>query len=499
MQVEDDIEHVDVLVVGAGLSGVGAAAYLRQKRPRDTVAVLEARSDLGGTWDLFRYPGIRSDSDMFTLGYAFEPWTEAEAIADGPAILDYIRRTARKYGVDQVIRYRHRVVAASWSSSTDRWTVEVEQVDDEWTVSATTKITCRWLHLCTGYYRYDEGYTPPIPGLESFAGRVVHAQHWPDDVDVGAASVVVVGSGATAVTVIPSLASTAGHVTMLQRSPTYVVPMPSRDRVADAIRHVLPPRQAHGVVRWKNAVSGLAVYQLSRRRPLTMRRFFRRKQAGYLTDEQIDEHFVPSYPPWDQRVCLAPDGDLFRCIQDGRVDVVTDTIDHIAPSGIQLASGRHLPADMIVLATGLQLLAFGGMRLAVDGVVHHPRDAVVYKGMALADVPNLTFVVGYTNAAWTLKADLVNAYLVRLLNHCDANGLGAVVPVPPPDGGRVPLIDLKAGYVRRSVADLPTQGTRTPWRLHQNYPLDVLMLRWGKVNDRGVRFIPPGAPVSRPS
>jgi len=492
------VEHCDVVVVGAGLSGVGAAARLRRARPRDRVVVLEARARMGGTWDLFRYPGVRSDSDMFTLGYPFEPWTEARAIADGPAILDYIRRTARSHGVDALVRYEHRVVAAAWSSEDNRWTVDVETTGRGGQAGERRRITCRWLHLCTGYYRYDEGYTPTIDGLDRFAGTVVHAQHWPDDLDWTGSHVVVVGSGATAITIVPAMAARAAHVTMVQRSPSYVVPLPSRDRVADMVRRALPARTAHSALRWKNAVSGLAVYRMSRRWPTTMRRFFRRQQRAYLSAEEIDAHFTPTYGPWDQRVCVAPDGDLLRCIRDGAVDVVTDTIDRVTPSGVQMRSGRQVDADLIVLATGLRLKAFGGIEVTVDGVRHEPGEAVVYKGMMVAGVPNLTFVVGYTNASWTLKADLVSTYLVRLLRHLGRHGYAAAVPVPPPaDLPRIPIIDLNAGYVRRSLPDLPTQGARAPWRLHQSYPRDVAALRLGRLDDEGIRFVPAEVSSSR--
>ena len=484
------VEHYDVVVVGAGLSGVGAAARLRRDRPGDRVVVLEARATMGGTWDLFRYPGVRSDSDMYTLGYSFEPWTEAEAIADGPAILRYIRRTARAYGVDALVRYRHRVVGADWSTAENRWTVDVERHGDGG-ATERLRLTCRWLHLCTGYYRYDAGYTPPIEGLDTFEGPVVHAQHWPDDLDWVGARVVVVGSGATAVTLVPTLAQRAAHVTMLQRSPSYVVPLPSRDRVADAARRVLPARTAHGVVRWKNALSGLASYRLSRRHPTVMRRLIRRQQRAFLSDDQIDSHFTPSYGPWDQRVCVAPDGDLFRCIRAGSVDVVTDTIERVTPSGVRVTSGRLIGADLLVLATGLRLQAFGGVAVSVDGAAQEPGDAVVYKGMMVAEVPNLTFTVGYTNASWTLKADLVAAYLVRLLDRLDRTGCTAAVPLTPPaDVARVPIIDLRAGYVLRSLDDLPTQGDRAPWRLFQSYPRDVASLRLGRLEDEGIRFVP---------
>ena len=488
-------EHAEVVIVGAGLSGVGAACRLRMSRPADSVVVLEARDAMGGTWDLFRYPGVRSDSDMYTLGYDFEPWTEAEAIADGPAILHYIRRTAATYGVDRLVRYRHRVARADWSSEQARWTLLVEATDESGGVRDVA-MTCRWLHVCTGYYRYDEGYTPDIAGLDDYEGVLVHPQHWPADLDHTGRRVVVVGSGATAVTLVPAMATSAEHVTMLQRSATYVVPRPSRDAAADVLRRVLPARAAHRVIRWKNALGALAVYELSQRRPDTMRRFFRAQQQPFLADDVIDDHFTPSYGPWDQRVCLAPDGDLFVAVNQGRASVVTGTIDTVTPRGVRLTSGQHLDADVLVLATGLRLLAFGGIRIVVDGVEGEPGDAVVYKGMMAAEVPNMTFTTGYTNASWTLKTDLVAGYLVRLLDHLDEHGLEAVVPVRPPAAQPLkPLIGLDSGYVRRSEADLPKQGSRAPWALHQNYPRDVWMLRYSPVADEGVRFLRAGGQV----
>lgn len=482
--------HVDVLVVGAGLSGIGAACHLRRNRPQDSIAILESRQAMGGTWDLFRYPGVRSDSDMFTLGYSFEPWTEAQAIADGPAILRYIRRTAASHGVDGLVRYGHRVTGADWSSRHHRWTVSIEVLGADGAVDRRTEVTCRWLYLCTGYYRYDEGYTPDIPGLADFTGTLVHPQHWPGELDYTGRRVVVVGSGATAVTIVPAMAESAAHVTMLQRSPTYVVPRPARDRAADAVRRVLPARAAHGVIRWKNALGGLGVYELCRRRPDAMRRFFRRQQQPLLADAVIDAHFTPAYDPWDQRLCLAPDGDLFDAISQGRASVVTGTIERVTPAGVLVRSGEHLPADVLVLATGLTLLAFGGARLSVDGVERPASQVVVYKGMMLSDVPNLAFAVGYTNASWTLKVDLVSEYVCRLLDYLDEHDLAAAVPVAPgEDEPRRPLLDLSSGYVERSLADLPRQGSRAPWALYQSYPKDVWMLRHGRIADEGVRFV----------
>ncbi|SCG53356.1 flavin-containing monooxygenase [Micromonospora halophytica] len=478
-------DHVDVLVVGAGLSGVGAACHLRRDRPDTTYAVLEARGAIGGTWDLFRYPGIRSDSDMFTLGYSFKPWTDPKAIADGDSIRDYVRETAREYGVEEHIRFHHRVVRAEWDSVTARWTVHVHRDDTDEAVA----LTCSFLHTCSGYYRYDAGYTPEFPGLDRYTGQLVHPQHWPEQLDVAGKRVVVIGSGATAVTLVPALAERAAHVTMLQRSPTYVISLPSRDVVADTLRRWLPEKAVYPVVRWKNVLLGTANFQLSRRAPKLVKSFLRRAAKGRLpAGYDVDRHFSPRYDPWDQRLCVVPDGDLFDAVTAGRASVVTDTIDTFTPHGIRLSSGEELPADVVVSATGLNLLALGGMRLVVDGVDVDLARTVAYKGMMLSGVPNFAMTIGYTNASWTLKADLVATYVNRLLRHLDDTGQQIVTPVAPADAARVPLIDLKSGYVLRSVDALPKQGARAPWRLHQNYARDVILMKHGRLVDEGVRF-----------
>ncbi|MFE7869658.1 flavin-containing monooxygenase [Micromonospora humida] len=478
-------DHVDVLIVGAGLSGVGAACHLRRTCPDTTYAVVEARDAIGGTWDLFRYPGIRSDSDMFTLGYAFRPWTAPQAIADGDTILRYVRETAREYGVEEHIRFRHRVRRAEWDSTTARWTVHVHRDD----TAEDIVLTCRFLFCCTGYYRYDAGYTPDFPDVGRYTGRLVHPQHWPDDLDHTGRRVVVIGSGATAVTLVPALARRAGHVTMLQRSPTYVIALPARDRLADVLRRRLPARAAHRLVRAKNVLFGTVNYQLARRAPRTVRAFLRRAAKGRLpAGYDVDRHFSPRYDPWDQRLCVAPDGDLFDALSTGRASVVTDTVDAFTPDGVRLGSGVELPADIVVTATGLQLLALGGMTLTVDGVDVDLGATVAYKGMMLSGVPNLALTIGYTNASWTLKADLVATYVCRLLRHLDATGQQVVTPVAPPDGDLSPLIDLRSGYVLRSMDTLPRQGARAPWRLHQNYPRDVVLMKHGRLVDEGVRF-----------
>ncbi|MEV6693834.1 NAD(P)/FAD-dependent oxidoreductase [Micromonospora sp. NPDC051196] len=478
-------DHVDVLIVGAGLSGIGAACHLRRRCPDKTYAVLEARDSVGGTWDLFRYPGVRSDSDMFTLGYSFAPWRAPKAIADGATILDYLRRTADEHDVTRHIRLRHRVVRADWDSRQARWTVLVRRDD----TAETITLTCGFLYSCTGYYRYDAGHTPHFAGQERFAGRIVHPQHWPADLDHRDRRVVVIGSGATAVTLVPALARQAAEVTMLQRSPTYLLALPARDALADALRRRMPAKLAYPLIRWKNVLLVTVNYQLSRRAPGLLRRLLRRGVARRLpAGYDVDRHFSPRYDPWDQRLCVDPDGDLFAALADGRAKVVTDTIDSFTARGIRLASGAELPADVVVTATGLDLLALGGMTLRVDGVDVDLAQTVAYKGTMLSGVPNFAMTLGYTNASWTLKADLVAEYVCRLLRHLDRTGTQVATPLAPPDDRRAPLIGLTSGYVRRGVERLPRQGHRSPWRLHQNYLRDLLLLRFGRLTDPGVRF-----------
>jgi monooxygenase len=487
-------DHLDVLIVGAGLSGVGAACHLQRECPHKTYAILESRDRMGGTWDLFRYPGIRSDSDMFTLGYKFRPWTDARAIADGPTILDYIHETARDHDVARHVRYSRRVVRAEWSSADARWTVEVAHTD----TGETSHVTCDFLFGCTGYYRYDQGYAPEFRGSERFRGRIVHPQHWPEDLDYAGKRVVVIGSGATAVTLIPAMAPDAAHVTMVQRSPSYVLSLPERDPIADFIRKHLPPRYAYPIVRWKNVAISSLIYQLSRRRPRFMKGLIRKGVARQLpAGYEVDTHFKPRYDPWDQRLCLVPDGDLFRAISDGRASIETGAIETFTERGVQLASGKELEADVIITATGLNLLLFGGMRLAVDGRDVQPSETIGYKGMMLSGVPNFAFTIGYTNASWTLKGDLSGEYVCRLLNHMDANGYRRVTPLTPdPSQPTGPLIDLRSGYVLRSIDELPKQGARTPWRLHQNYARDVVLLRYGAIDDEAIEFSRTPAPVA---
>jgi cation diffusion facilitator CzcD-associated flavoprotein CzcO len=471
--------------VGAGLSGIGGACHLKRECPRKNFIILEGRDAMGGTWDLFRYPGVRSDSDMYTLGYRFRPWRESRAMADGPAILNYIRDTAAEYGVDKAIRYNHRVRRVAWSSDAARWTVEVETGRDKTIV----QLTCNFLYLCTGYYDYESGYTPQWPGVERFRGTIVHPQKWPNDLDYANKRIVVVGSGATAITLVPAMAERAAHVTMLQRSPTYVVSRPAEDKVANFLRRVLPSRAAYMLSRWKNVLASTFFYSLARNKPELFKWMVARGVRNELREKYDSKHFTPNYNPWDQRLCLVPDSDLFRAIREGRVSVVTDHIQTFTEDGLLLTSGERLDADIIVTATGLVLKLIGGMQLIVDGVPVDLPQKLVYKGMMFSDVPNLAFAVGYTNASWTLKCDLAAEYVCRLLNHMDHHVYPVCTPrVKDPDVGEQPIIDFNSGYVLRSLHTLPRQGLKTPWRLHQNYVRDLSMMRYGRVDDGTMEF-----------
>jgi monooxygenase len=486
------LEHFDVLVVGAGLSGIGAGVHLQNSCPGRSYAILEARDRIGGTWDLFRYPGIRSDSDMYTLGYSFKPWEDAKAIADGASILSYVEQTAREHRIEERIRFNHRVVRSEWSSREARWTVEAERGD----TGETVKLTCGFLLMCSGYYRYDEGYTPEFPGAERFAGRIVHPQHWSEEIDYAGKRVVVIGSGATAITLVPAMAGDAAHVTMLQRSPSYVVSLPAEDRIANRLRRALPARAAYAIVRWKNVLRTMASFQLARRRPAAMKALLRKaleKQlpAGY----DIDTHFKPRYDPWDQRLCLVPDGDLFEAIRAGRASVVTDRVETFTERGIELASGVELEADLVVTATGLNLMMFGGMAIAVDGREVELAQTMSYKGMMLSGVPNLALAVGYTNASWTLKCDLTCEYVGRLLNHMAAHGHQVCTPRRDPTVAELPFLDFSSGYILRTIDQFPKQGSRAPWRLYQNYALDILSLKRSAIEDGALEFSRGGAPV----
>jgi monooxygenase len=474
---------VDVLIVGAGLSGIGAGAHLARALPRTSYAVLEARAVSGGTWDLFRYPGIRSDSDMYTMGYSFKPWLDEQSLAAGDRILDYLRETAREYDVESHIRYDHRVVRASWDSATALWTVEAVHAGRPVTVTA------RFLWNCRGYYDYEHGHEPDFAGAEDFRGAIVHPQHWPADLDWTGKRVVVIGSGATAVTLVPAMAPDAAHVTMLQRSPSYVMSLAGRDPVALALRRRLPARVAHRAVRWKNVLTASAFYRVSRRWPGFVRRMLRKQNVALLPEGyDVDTHFSPRYDPWDQRVCFTPDAELFRAIRHGDADVVTSTIERFDADGIVLTGGRHLDADVIVTATGLELSPFGGIEIDVDGRKVDPSQELTYRALMLSGVPNFVYTVGYTNASWTLKADLVAEFTCRLLAHLDEHGLRSVVPVRDPAVVGLPFMDFTSGYVLRALDRLPQQGDREPWRLKQSYLHDRRALRRADLDDGVLQF-----------
>ncbi|KVG89383.1 FAD-containing monooxygenase EthA [Burkholderia ubonensis] len=485
-----DGADLDVLIVGAGLSGIGAAYHLQQRCPFARVAILEARDAIGGTWDLFRYPGVRSDSDMFTLGYSFRPWHGDKAISDGQTILDYIRDTARTYGIDKTIRYRHKVVGADWDSNRARWTVRVERGGGSDAPAETLVLTCRFLYMCSGYYDYDAGYLPDWPGKDTFGGDLVHPQHWPKNLSYADRRVIVIGSGATAVTLVPSMAAEARHVTMLQRSPTYIVSLPARDRIANALRRMLPARLAHRLVRVKNVLLTMYLYNLARRKPEATKKLIIRaagKQLG--PDFDVATHLTPRYKPWDQRVCLVPNGDLFKAIRAGRASIVTDEIERFTPTGLRLKSGQRLDADVIVTATGLKVKMLGGAQVTVDGRAVDLSQTVSYKGMMYSDVPNLASSFGYTNASWTLKAELIARYVCRLLNHMRAHGYDTCVPrLAPGDLGNVPAVNLSSGYIQRAAGILPKQGEKKPWKFHQNYVLDLASLKFSTLADSAMRF-----------
>jgi cation diffusion facilitator CzcD-associated flavoprotein CzcO len=490
----NELHDIDVIIVGAGLSGIGAACHLQTHCPGKRILILEGRERLGGTWDLFRYPGVRSDSDMYTLGYAFRPWTQGKAIADGPAILDYIRDTARAYGVDRKIRYGQQVKRAHWSTADARWTLEVEQAD-----GGTVQMRCNFLFMCAGYYQYKAGYKPEFPGEEDYAGRIVHPQHWTPDIDTTGKRVVVIGSGATAVTLVPSLADHAAHVTMLQRSPTYVVARPASDAIANRLRKHLPAMAAYRLTRWKNVALNMFLYRLSRRRPaLVKQRIIAGVRHALGPDYDVDTHFTPSYKPWDQRVCLVPDGDLFKAVKRGNASIVTDHIERFTETGLLLKSGARLDADVIVTATGLNLEVLGGIYVVVDGAEVDLSQTMNYKGMMFSDIPNLASAFGYTNASWTLKSDLTARYVCRLLNHMDRTGMRQCTPRrSDPSMAEAPALDFTSGYVQRGIGRFPKQGDRAPWKLYQNYLRDLMSLRWGKVEDGEMKFGNPGQTAHR--
>jgi monooxygenase len=485
-------EHFDVLIMGAGLSGIDAAHHLQKLCPNKSYVILEQRDRMGGTWDLFRYPGVRSDSDMLTMGYSFRPWTSPKAISPGDDIRDYISATARDEGLDRNIRFRHQIKRAAWSSAEARWTVQaLRKLPDG--REEPVALTCNFLFSCAGYYRYSGGYTPEFPDIDVFQGRVVHPQAWPQDLDYSGKRMVIIGSGATAVTLVPALAKTAGHVTMLQRSPTYIISMPEQDTKANWLRSVLPAMWAYRLSRWKNVGFMIYLYQLSQRFPNFIKDGLLKKVREELgPDYDVATHFTPRYKPWEQRLCLVPDSDLFQAIKSGRAGVATGEIETFTGNGIRLKSGEELHADIIVTATGLVMQTFGGIELSVDGRDIDPGETLAYKGVMMSGVPNLASVFGYINASWTLKADLICNYVCRLLNFMDSKGLRQVTPMNRGEQAAAPFVEnFSSGYMQRALTKWPKQGSKPPWRVHQNYIRDTITLKWTPVDDGALEFSNP--------
>lgn len=486
MSTTETPQKFDVLIIGAGLSGIGAAVHLRQRCPERSFAILEGRMVSGGTWDLFRYPGVRSDSDMYTLGYEFKPWLAAKSIADGPSILSYIRETAEEHGLDAHIRYQHKMVNAAWSSADACWTVDVLQGAKQEPI----QMQCNFLLMCSGYYRYDQGYLPAFEGMADFKGRIVHPQHWTPEVQWAGKKVVLVGSGATAVTLLPELAQNAAHVTLLQRSPTYMVARPAIDPIAVWLNRHLPAKVSYALTRWKNVLMGMFFYRLAKARPQKFAdRLIGMVKEELTADYDVGKHFTPAYKPWDQRLCLVPHGDLFQSIRSGKASVVTEHIDRFTAEGILLKNGQVLPADLIVTATGLDLQALGGATLSVDGKTIHAHECLGYKGMMLSGIPNLANVFGYTNASWTLKSDLTSKYVCRLLNHMAQTGARICTPTLSDSSVKAERwVDFSSGYIQRSLDRFPQQGNKQPWRLHQNYLMDLLSLKYCRLEDGAMTF-----------
>jgi cation diffusion facilitator CzcD-associated flavoprotein CzcO len=471
---EPSVEYVEVLIVGAGISGIDAAYRLKTRCKDRAWLILEGRDRIGGTWDLFRYPGVRSDSDMFTLGFPFRPWPIDQAIAGGEAIRSYVEDTAREFGIFERIRFGHRVIRASWSSEDARWLVE----------TSCGRFTCSFLFACCGYYDYERGYRPEWSGETDYLGRIVHPQVWPEDLDVSSKQIAVIGSGATAVTLVPALAEKAGHVTMVQRSPSYIVSRPSRDRIAALLQRWLPGRTAGTTIRWKNALLTILFFAQARHRPEKFAQWIKGQISRELpADYPVERDFSPPYKPWDQRLCLVPDGNLFAAIRSGKVSIATGAIDRFTPDGLQLQSGEEVKADVIVTATGLVVKLLGGMELVVDGKPVNAPDRLIWKGMMLGGVPNLFFSFGYTNASWTLRSDITARAVCRLLNHMRSRSQIICIPREPAEMERRPVIDFSSGYVKRAERVLPKQGAHNPWLVRQNYLLDRLAMRYGRIDE----------------
>jgi cation diffusion facilitator CzcD-associated flavoprotein CzcO len=493
-------EYFDVLIMGAGLSGIDAAHHLQKFCPGKSYVILEQRERIGGTWDLFRYPGIRSDSDMLTMGYSFRPWTYPKTISPGDDIRDYITATAREGGIDRNIRFSHTIKSASWSSQEAKWTVEaVRKLPDGREEPQT--LTCNFLFSCAGYYRYSAGFTPELPNTSRFKGRMFHPQMWPGDLDYAGKRVVIIGSGATAVTLVPAMAKTAAHVTMLQRSPTYVISADARDKIANFLRRILPATWAYRLGRWKNVAFMTGLYQFSQRFPNFIKRGLLKKVQEHLgPDFDVETHFTPRYKPWEQRMCLIPDADMFEAIKSGNASVVTDHIETFTEKGILLKSGKELEADIIVTATGLFMQPVGGIELSVDGQRIDPGATLAYKGAMMSAVPNLASVFGYINASWTLKADLICNYVCRLLNFMDRKGVRQVMPKNNGDHPVANFVEnFTPGYIQRALARWPKQGSKAPWRVYQNYFHDTVSLKWASIDDGVLEFSNPSEASSNPA